>query len=258
MPERHIGELEVELHSFLTSALEGVSDLLHALGVFLLEQEPMVPTEQETGRTPELVWMLQTETNLSPLSETEPQFPRRPVHCIITIPSTTSNKMFPHTACKHSECSQLLSILSKSEGGGGHRSRMSAICGASRNKTYSRSVLPVLATLSWSEQQANTNFSGKPQKPAAESLLHPHAVYRDDSSKNCCVRLVQPIWKWSSITGKWEALPVGQQCQWTIKMWQECKILNIKSVCEDWTDRKRSSKVSEEHSSVAKVTINEK
>jgi hypothetical protein len=35
------------------------------------------------------------ETKLLPLSETEPQFPTRPGHCIVTIPGTTSNKMFP-------------------------------------------------------------------------------------------------------------------------------------------------------------------
>jgi hypothetical protein len=49
MPGRYRGEVEVELHSFLTSELDTVSDQLHALAAFLLEQGTLVPTEKETG-----------------------------------------------------------------------------------------------------------------------------------------------------------------------------------------------------------------
>jgi hypothetical protein len=55
-------------------------------------------------------------------------------------------------------------------------------------------VLLVLVSMSWFEQQANINCFGKLAKPAAETLLRPHAAYRDDAfKKNHCVRLLQPI-----------------------------------------------------------------
>jgi hypothetical protein len=51
-----MGEVEVQLHTFLISAPEEVSGWLHAQAALLLWKEPLVPIGQEAGWDPEPVW----------------------------------------------------------------------------------------------------------------------------------------------------------------------------------------------------------
>ena len=55
-PWTHTWGVEVELHSFLTLALDGSEWLTSSSSCFTPGERTPVPTEQEAGWTPELVW----------------------------------------------------------------------------------------------------------------------------------------------------------------------------------------------------------
>jgi hypothetical protein len=52
MPIRHIEGAEVKLHSFLTTALDGVKCSTSRLGNFISGERNLVPIEQKVGWTP--------------------------------------------------------------------------------------------------------------------------------------------------------------------------------------------------------------
>jgi hypothetical protein len=49
-------EVEVQLHAFLTLALETVSGKLHALATLPLGKESLVSTAEEVGFVPQPIW----------------------------------------------------------------------------------------------------------------------------------------------------------------------------------------------------------
>ena len=66
MPRRHTGGEVVQLHSFLTLALEGDEHLTPLINCFMPVEKPPVPTEQEAGWIPEPVWIF-LSTDKSPV-----------------------------------------------------------------------------------------------------------------------------------------------------------------------------------------------
>jgi hypothetical protein len=113
MPERHIGELEVQLHSFLTSAIDGVSDLHSHTGTFSPGARAFgIYWTAGQGGPQSWYGCSGQETYISPLPETEPQLPRRRGHSLVTISIGTSNKMFPtlHVNAKNAFSCSLLSL----------------------------------------------------------------------------------------------------------------------------------------------------
>lgn len=84
-PWRHVSEVEVELHLFLTWALDWSEWSSLCPGYFQPLDKTPVPTEFEVGCAPESAWTFGEDENLLPLTGFEPQI----VHSVtVTAPTT--------------------------------------------------------------------------------------------------------------------------------------------------------------------------